>query len=225
MAPLTAQSQPLSSASPDGAKAADGGDVRRTDEALMAAYKEGEVGAFQELVKRHERPVFRFCLRSLGNPDAAADATQEVFLRVVKNAPRWEQRAKFTTWMYTIARNFCIDEARKRNFRKTDSLNEKVGRDDDGGTEKIDQVADGGPGSDRLTDSVHIRQVVDAALAELPEEQREVFCMRQYSGLPFKEIAEAVGAGENTVKSRMRYALAALQKALLAAGFEPPDSS
>jgi RNA polymerase sigma-70 factor (ECF subfamily) len=226
MAPLTAQSQPLSSASSQGAaEAAEGTGARRTDEELMAAYKEGEVAAFHELVKRHERPLYRFCLRSLGNQDAAADAAQEVFLRVVKNAARWERRAKFTTWMYTIARNFCIDEARKRNFRKTDSLNEKVGRDDDGGTEKLDQVADGGPGSDRLTDSMHIRQVVDLTLAELPEEQREVFCMRQYGGLPFKEIAEAVGAGENTVKSRMRYALAALQRALLAAGFEPPDSS
>ena len=156
---------------------------------------------------------------------AAADATQEVFLRVVKNAARWEQRAKFTTWMYTIARNFCIDEARKRTFRKTDSLNEKVGRDDESGAEKIDHVADAGPGSDRLTDSVRIRQVVDQALDTMPPEQREVFCLRQYSGLPFKDIAEAVGVGENTVKSRMRYALASLRQALLAAGFEPPDSS
>jgi RNA polymerase sigma factor (sigma-70 family) len=168
MAPLTAQSQPLSSASSQGAaEAAEGTGARRTDEELMAAYKEGEVAAFHELVKRHERPLYRFCLRSLGNQDAAADAAQEVFLRVVKNAARWERRAKFTTWMYTIARNFCIDEARKRNFRKTDSLNEKVGRDDDGGTEKLDQVADGGPGSDRLTDSMHIRQVVDLTLAVL----------------------------------------------------------
>lgn len=225
MTSLSARTQSLSASSDASRSPAGEGEARRTDEQLMAAYREGEVAAFQELVRRHERPVYRFCMRSLGNPDAAADAVQEVFLRVVKNAARWEERAKFTTWMYTIARNFCIDEARKRNFRKTDSLNEKVGRDDDGGTEKIDQVAEQGPGSDRLTDSVRIRQVVDAALAELPEEQREVFCMRQYGGLPFKEIAEAVGAGENTVKSRMRYALATLQKALLAAGFEPPDSS
>ena len=138
----------------------------------MAAYREGEAAAFQELVKRHERPLYRFCMRSLGNPDAAADATQEVFLRVVKNAARWEERAKFTTWMYTIARNFCIDEVRKRNFRKTDSLNEMVGRDDDGGTEKIDQVTEQGPSSDRLTDSVRIRHVVDAALAERAPDAR-----------------------------------------------------
>jgi len=191
----------------------------------MEAYKDGEVAAFHELVRRHERPLYRFCLRSMGNSETAADAVQEVFMRVVRNAPRWERKAKFTTWMYTIARNYCIDEARKANFRKTDSLNEKVNRNDEGGTEKIDQVAHPDPGQDRLTDSVRIRQVVDATLADLPPEQREVFCLRQYSGLAFKDIAEATGVGENTVKSRMRYALQALQSALAAAGFGNPDSS
>lgn len=191
----------------------------------MEAYKGGEVAAFQELVRRHEKPLYRFCMRSMGNTEAAADAVQEVFMRVVRNAPRWQRKAKFTTWMYTIARNFCIDEARKANFRKTDSLNEKVGRDEDGGTEKIDQVAGTDPDQERLSDSVRIRQVVDATLADLPEEQREVFCLRQYSGLAFKDIAKATGAGENTVKSRMRYALQALQAALKEAGFDKPDSS
>lgn len=229
MDPMTAQIQPLphpegASSQPQPADAARAGEAR-TDEELMAAYQEGEVAAFRELVARHEGPVYRFCLRSLSNPDAAADATQEVFLRVVKNAARWQHKAKFTTWMYTIARNFCIDEARKRKFRKTDSLNETVGKDEEAGTEKIDQVTADEVGADRLTDSLRIRAVIDAALQELPEEQREVFCLRQYGGLPFKEIGEAVGVGENTVKSRMRYALGTLQKALLAAGFQPPDSS
>lgn len=218
---MNAQSQSLSIAGGASANAP----AQPTDEDLMRAYQDGEVTAFHALVRRHERPLYRFCLRSLGNPDAAADACQEVFLRVVKNAARWEQKAKFTTWMYTIARNFCIDEARKRNFRKTDSLNEKVGRDDESGTEKIDQVASTDPDSGRLTDSVRMRQVIDLALAELPEEQREVFCLRQYSGLAFKDIADAVGTGENTVKSRMRYALQSLQKALIAAGFHPHDTS
>lgn len=197
----------------------------RTDEELLEAYKHGDASAFRQLLERHNKPVFRFCMRSLGNPEAAADATQEVFLRVVKHAPRWERKAKFTTWMYTIARNFLIDEARKARFRRHDSLNEKIGHDDGGGEEKLDRVASEQVSSDRLADGKRVRGVVDEALLELPPEQREVFCLRQYQGMPFKEIAAAVGAGENTVKSRMRYALQGLQEALKSAGFHPPDTS
>jgi RNA polymerase sigma-70 factor (ECF subfamily) len=191
----------------------------RTDEDLMAAYKGGEVGAYRVLVERHHAPVYRFCLRALRSPEAAADAAQEVFLRVVKNAPTWERKAKFTTWLYTMARNFCIDEARKGRFRKTESLNEKVSKEDDGGDERLDRVASEVPQQDRLADNTRLRRVIDEAVAELPDEQREVFLLREMSGLQFKDIADLTGVGENTVKSRMRYALAALQKRLSAAGF------
>ena len=197
----------------------------RDDQDLMRAYQQGDPKAFAELVRRHQKPVYRFCLRALGGqPEVAADATQEVFLRVVKNAARWEEKAKFTTWLYTIARNFCIDDARKARFRRTDSLNETVGKDDDGGTEKLDNVREGGPGPDRLNDSKRIRHVIDGAIEVMAPEQREVFCLREYSGLSFKEIAEATSTGENTVKSRMRYALIALKEALVAAGFHAPPS-
>ena len=203
---------------------ASGGSAHRTDEELMAAYQQGEPAAFRLLVERHQGPVYRFCLRALGSKEAAADATQEVFLRVVKHAARWERRAKFTTWMYTIARNFCIDESRKARFRRTDSLNAPLSRDDEAGGEKIDQLSQEEPGSDRLTEGVQIRAVIDRTLAAMPAEQREVFCLRQYGGLAFKEIAKSVEVGENTVKSRMRYALTALRKALEEAGFAPHDS-
>jgi RNA polymerase sigma-70 factor (ECF subfamily) len=197
----------------------------RTDEDLIDAYKGGEVGAFRVLVERHEGAVFRFCMRSLNNREAAADATQEVFLRVVKNAPRWERKAKFTTWMYTVARNFLIDEARKARFRRTESLNQPLARDEDGGDERIDRVEAEQVPSDRIADSKRMREAIDEAVDALPDEQREVFCLRQYQGMAFKEIGLAVGVGENTVKSRMRYALQSLRKALESAGFHPPDSS
>lgn len=204
------------------ALAASGASARgdaRTDEELMTAYRGGDPAAYRVLVERHHGPVYRFCLRSLRSPEAAADATQEVFLRVVKNAMSWEPRAKFTTWVYTIARNFCIDEARKGRFRRTESLNETVGKDGEG-EEKIERVASDTPQADRVAHGTRMRKAIDAALAELPEEQREVFLMREVSGLQFKDIAEATGVGENTVKSRMRYALTALKKALSQRGFD-----
>ena len=192
-----------------------------TDEALMAAYQAGDVASFRALVQRHHGPVYRFCLRALHSPEAAADAVQEVFLRVVKNAHSWEHKAKFTTWVYTIARNHCIDEARKGRFRKTESLNETSAHADGGeGEEKIEKVASPLPASDAVVHGARLRKAIDAALLTLPEEQREVFLLREVSGLAFKDIADAVGVGENTVKSRMRYALTALKKALGAAGYD-----
>ncbi len=192
---------------------------QRTDEELMAAYRGGDPAAYRVLVERHHGPVYRFCLRSLRSPEAAADAAQEVFLRVVKNAASWEPRAKFTTWVYTIARNHCIDEARKGRFRKTESLHETVGRDGEG-EERIERVVADAPAADRVAHGQRLRKAIDAALAELPEEQREVFLLREVSGLQFKDIADATGVGENTVKSRMRYALSALKKTLKQRGFD-----
>ena len=80
------------------------------------------------------------------------------------------------------------------------------------------------PQPDRLADNVKLRKVLDEAIAELPEEQREVFLLREQGGLQFKDIGELTGVGENTVKSRMRYALQALQKRLQAAGFVAGDA-
>ncbi len=195
------------------------------DAELFSAYCAGDVRAFQELVKRHQAPLYRFCLRSLGNPEAATDAAQEVFLRVVKNAPNWERKAKFTTWLYTIARNFCIDETRKGRFRKTESLDEPLYTHGDSGASKIDQVSSELPNAEAMLKARRVRSAVDQALEMLPAEQREVFCLRQYGGLSFREIAESLDVGENTVKSRMRYALGGVRKTLTDEGVSVDDTS
>ena len=202
----------------------------RTDEECMAAYQGGDATAFRTLATRHHAPVYRFCLRALKNPEAAADAAQEVFLRVVKNAPTWEKRAKFTTWLYTIARNFCVDEARKGRFRKTESLDENVAnpRGEATSERKIDRVVSPGAAPDvQVADQMRgtrLHAAIESAVALLPEEQREVFLLREGGDLGFSQIAEITGVGENTVKSRMRYALGTLRRALGDAGFFPePD--
>jgi RNA polymerase sigma-70 factor (ECF subfamily) len=198
---------------------------QRIDEKLFEAYQNGEVSAFHELVNRHQGPLYRFCLRALGQSEAAADATQEVFLRVVKHAPNWERKAKFTTWLYTIARNHCIDEKRKGRFRKTESLDQPLDAEASGGEERIDQVVSEAPGADAVLEARRLRNAVDAGLAALPNAQSEVFCLRQYGGLSFPEIAEALQVGENTVKSRMRYALETIRKTLIEKGFREHDTS
>ena len=168
----------------------------------MEAYQHGDVAAFAELVERYEQPLWSFLRRFVGDAATAEDLLQETFLRVVRGAGDWKREAKFSTWLYTIARNLCTDHARRSAFRSATSL-------DDAGA-----LSSGAPGADGALLDREIAARIDRAVADLPLEQREVFLMREVMELPFAEIARAVGASEPTVKSRMRYALERLRAAL-----------
>jgi RNA polymerase sigma-70 factor, ECF subfamily len=180
----------------------------RTDEDLMLAFRDGDGLAFEQLVHRHKRGLFNFLLRSVHNQSRAEELLQEVFLRVIRAKDRYQRTARFTTWVYTIARNLCVDESRRQKFRRTVPLEAKRrGRSDDGGTSILDVTPAGQTATDVASEATTIQARVSAAIQNLPDDQREVFIMRQFGGLSFKQIGEAVGAPENTVKSRMRYAL------------------
>lgn len=188
----------------------------------MYAFKRGHARAFETLLKRHKKAIYNFCLRMLTNPSAAEDATQEVFLKLVRGAKKWERQAKLTTWLFTIARNHCIDAQRKATYRKTASLDQPLKKEEDSTATLQDRVSDEmSVTPDRGAESRRLRAKLTAALDGLAEEQREVFVMREYAGMPFKEIAQVVGVPENTVKSRMRYALENLRRALATQGIKP----
>jgi RNA polymerase sigma-70 factor (ECF subfamily) len=181
----------------------------------MLAFKSGDARAFATLVQRHRGPVYNFILRFVGHRQRAEDVLQETWLKVVRNSSEWQPKAKFTTWVYTIARNLCVDSARKESFRKADSLDAPASNEESDGRSMGDLVADDkGPTPDRAAHNVRIRPMIEKALESLPTEQREVFLLREYQGIGFKEIAEVTGVNENTVKSRMRYALEGLRKRL-----------
>ena len=184
-----------------------------SDESLMLRYRDGDVRAFELLVTRHRKALFNFILRFVRDTAAAEDVTQETFLRLVKGADAYERQAKFTTWLYTIARNLCVDAARRGKHRKAASLDAPLG-DEDGAASLLDLVPDAGAGVDRQAQSrelaVRLRQAIEA----LPDEQREIFLLREVADLQFNEIANVIGCPENTVKSRMRYALEKLREAL-----------
>ena len=183
------------------------------DEELMACYAKGDVAAFEELLRRHEKPVFNFIARYLGDRVAAEDLVQEVFVRVIRTADRYKKKAKFTTWLFTIARNICIDKARYQSRRNEVSLNRSVTADDENtGTSFIDQLQEeSGESSEGSLIRTEFRAKLQSALLELPDEQREVFVMREFGGMKFREIATVIGVSENTIKSRMRYALQSLR--------------
>ncbi len=185
-----------------------------TDEALMIRFQRGERAAFTQLVRRHQTGLYNFALRQLRIPSVAEDVVQEAFVRVVQNALEFKHEARFSTWAYTITRNLCIDQLRKRALRKHPSLDEsKRGEEGDGPT-LGEQTADSRANVERQVTGMELKERIAAAVEELPDDQREVFLLRELSNLPFKEIAEITGVPENTVKSRMRYALERLQGAL-----------
>ena len=200
--------------------------VDQTDEALMAAFRNGDASAFSTLVARHEKPLWNFLRRFVRDDAAAEDLMQEAMLRVLRANTEWQPTAKFSTWLYTIARNLCVDHARRMVHRNASSLDAAPSGAGDG-SRRVDGRGDGGTGPSRLdrlagTDrggeaealSRETAARIEAAIGELPDEQREVFLMREVMDLPFAEIALAVGVTLPTVKSRMRYALVRLRQAL-----------
>ncbi len=190
----------------------------QTDEQLMRRFQRGEARAFETLMLRHRTPVHAFLLRLTGERTRAEDLTQETFLRLVKGAASWEPRAAVRTWLFTIARNLAADAARRQAFRATESLDAPG---DLGERPRQAPPAATGPAPDEAAEAARLRPRLEAALAALPGEQREVFLLREHAGLSFGEIAGATGVNENTVKSRMRYALLALRQRLAAEGIVP----
>ncbi|MFY2557740.1 RNA polymerase sigma factor [Corallococcus terminator] len=201
----------------------DGGELgpETSDERLMLAFQAGDARAFEALVRRHRTPVFNFILRFVGQRARAEDVLQETWLKVVRSAGEYQAKARFTTWVYTIARNLCVDSARKESYRQAASLESPVsGVDGEEGRTLSEALPDSGASPERGAYNARLRPLLERALASLPEEQREVFILREYSGIPFKDIADVTGVSENTVKSRMRYALDGLRRRLAELGVD-----
>jgi len=188
-----------------------------TDEALMLRYQGGDRGAFAILVSRHKTAVYNCILRNIRSNSLAEDLTQDVFVRVVQSAAEFRHSARFSTWVYTIARNLCIDQMRKAQLRRHPSLDQPAPGQDDDGPALGERLADAHPAAavDRAAIGRQMSDHIRTAVEALPEDQREVFLLREVANIPFKDIARMIGVPENTVKSRMRYALERLQRALL----------
>lgn len=182
----------------------------------MARYQKGDVRSFEVLLARHKKPVYNFIYRFVGERAQAEDVLQETFLRVIKGSNSYQRDAKFTTWLYTIARNQCVDLSRRMKLRRAASLDAPAAACGNGseGAPLLEVVADGGAQVERSAIGSELQVRIKAAIEQLNEEQREVFLMRELLNMQFKEIAAVTGVPENTVKSRMRYALEKLRDLL-----------
>jgi RNA polymerase sigma factor (sigma-70 family) len=185
------------------------------DEALMLAYAAGDAQAFARLYDRHERPVYRFLLRSLGNATQAEELLQETWMAVVRSAPGYAPRARFTTWLYGIARSKLIDHWRaQREVVSLDAHHADAANDPDGIT-LLDELA-AEPTSQpevQALSKAQARALVDA-VQQLPPPQREAFLLHAEAGMRLEDLAQLTGVGTETAKSRLRYAYARLRTLL-----------
>ncbi|HEX7249118.1 MAG TPA: sigma-70 family RNA polymerase sigma factor [Burkholderiales bacterium] len=173
-----------------------------TDEELMAAYRDGDAGAFDALYARHKGPLFRYVLRGVRSASRAVaeELYQEIWIRVIEARARWQPSARFTTWLYTIAHNRMVDYWRRKELAEA--------------PEAADEPP-AGPDSDPAHQA-QARQVlgrVAQALAGLPPAQREAFLLHEEAGMTALEIAAATRSDPEAVKSRLRYAFAKLKEA------------
>src|SRR6185312_2363273 len=172
------------------------------DARLMLRVRRGDRRAFEELVNRYKQPVINFLYRTLGDPVEAEDLSQNVFLQVFKSADRYKVSAKFSTWLFTIARNLCLNEIRRRSRHPAESL-------DAPHPEQEESRHDSGPQfEDKKTFSPpesllqgELAQNIDRALADLPENQRSAILLCRQEELSYEEIAEVLGCSVSATKS------------------------
>jgi RNA polymerase sigma-70 factor (ECF subfamily) len=172
----------------------------QTDIELMLAVQRGDETAFTELVGRHRNAIVNLAYRYLGNRADAEDLTQEVFWRVYRARARYEPTAKFTTWLYRIAANSCLNEVRNRKNRPTFAAAELhgAGSDESGAA----QVADASrPAPEEATEREELKEQVRAAVDALPERQRMAILLNKFHGLGYQELAEAMDMTVPGIKS------------------------
>lgn len=188
------------------------------DEQLMRAYATGQAAAFETLYDRHSARVWRYILRSTGDAAAADDLAQEVWFSVAREAGRYAPRAsapdlplaRFTTWLFTLARHRVIDHLRAR--RPQASLDAPVGEGDDTLADTL--AAPSGFGPVRRIETRQQAAQLLAALDALPPEQREAFLLQAEADMSVADIASTTGVPFETARSRLRYARAALRRTL-----------
>ncbi len=189
--------------------------MARTDEdiGLVLRSKTGDLSAFGELVERYQSLVVGFCYRLLGNREDAEDIAQETFLRAFGAIRGFQPRAKFSTWLLTIAKNLSLnllrdERKRGRDVHVVNVLEEEM--------QAVDLVPNGNPGPDEALRQNERAERVRRALLELSDVHRSIIVLRDFEGMTYEEIARVMRCRKGTVKSRLSRARDHLKEVLVA---------
>ncbi len=173
--------------------------TREQEAAVISAVLDGDVDAYEALVKEYEKNVYNLALRMTGNSEDAADMSQEAFIKAYNSLGAFRGESKFSVWLYRIVSNVCLDFLRSKNRKPTVSLSTE---NDDGEEVELD-IADESQSPEYLLDRSLTRDAVRRGLSSLPPEHREILLLREIQGLSYEEIADVLGIEEGTVKSRI----------------------
>lgn len=182
----------------------------QSDELLMQNYAKGNSNAFEELYRRHQSPLYRYCVRQFRNLSIAEECFQEIWMKLVRSSSRYQSTAKFTTYLYRIAQNHVIDTYRKEKKRRLDCEYEDNINDTDYIAQKNTHSFEHPEGQLRGVEVQSLRK----AIGELPFEQKNTLLLKLDNGLSIDQIAEITGCKKESVKSRLRYATTKLKQLL-----------
>lgn len=178
------------------------------DEILVKQFQTGSQRAFDELMKRYERKIFGYLLRSVRNYEDAEELTLEVFFKAYRALSSWEPKAKFSTWLYTIASNLSIDYHRSKARHPVYVLEDEEVLE----TRLVANDLSSNP--EKHVEDMERGRIIREAVDELSSKQKEVFMLTRYEGLPIREVAETLGMAEGTVKIHLHRAMKKLQTLL-----------
>ena len=173
------------------------------DSRLVHAYLAGDGKAFERLYKKYEKPLFSFILKFLKNRQNAEDVFQQTWIKALNGLRAYEEKGKFSSWLFGIANNCCIDTVRKLKREKIDEMVS---------SEALDQISAGINDPEKSFIVGEMGEWLESAVSRLPLEQRQVVLLRIYSDLPFKDIARILKSPLNTILGRMHYAVKHLQR-------------
>lgn len=175
---------------------------------LLEKAKDGDLDAFERLIEGYQRKVYNIAFRMMGSGDDASDLSQEVFIRVFKSIRHFKEESRFSTWLYRITTNVCLDELRKRKNRKVVYIDEELKLDD---SDVRREIESDDPQPDAVAERNELVRQVSEAIDRLPENHRMMIMLRDIQGLSYEEIAKISESPEGTVKSRINRARQALK--------------
>jgi len=169
------------------------------DAQLMLRVKDGDVEAFEMLVESYKGPVINLIYRNLKDRAEAEDLAQNVFVQAYKSAARYQPTAKFSTWLFTIARNLCLNEIRRRSRHPAFSLDQALDGDDSFMPQQFEDRSMSCASTEAMENEL-IRKI-DEALSDLPENQRTAVTLYRNRGLSYEEVSEVLGCSLSATKS------------------------